>query len=114
MSITGDFIRILAQAIDIAGDAFGTPKAALVRQGLDKTTAAAVVKIGKIYFGSTNAPRMQERARDAARQAGHTFRSLQAIESQVAKLEKKAYAWRLREELVPLGPDITQTTRIRN
>lgn len=108
MSITGDFIRILSQAIDIAGDAFGTPKAALVRQGLDKTTAAAVVKIGTIYFGSTNAPRMQERARDAARAAGHTFRSLQAIESQVAKLEKKAYAWRLREELVPLGPDITR------
>ena len=47
---------------------------------------------------------MQERARDA----GHTFRSLQAIESQVAKLEKKAYAWRLREELAPLGPDITR------
>lgn|GEM_PF-2849463 len=108
MSITGDFIRILAQAIDIAGDAFGTPKAVLVCRGLDATTAAAVVKIGNIYFGSTNAPRMQQRARDAAREAGHTFRSLQAIESQVAKLEKKAYAWRLREELAPLGPDITR------
>lgn len=33
---------------------------------------------------------MQQRARDAAREAGHTFRCLQAIESQVAKLEKKA------------------------
>ncbi|OFO47708.1 HNH endonuclease signature motif containing protein, partial [Corynebacterium sp. HMSC073D01] len=106
MSIAGDYIRVLAQAIDVAEELYGVSKAALVRRGIDSVNASHITKIANIYFGHCGAPRKQERAREAARQAGHTFRSLMAIESQVAKLEKKAYAWRVREELTPLGTDI--------
>ena len=107
VSIAGDYIRVLAEAIDVAEELYGVSKAALVRRGIDSVNASHITKIANIYFGHCGAPRKQERAREAARQAGHTFRSLMAIESQVAKLEKKAYAWRVREELTPLGADIT-------
>ena len=96
----------LSQAMVIAGEAFGMSQKALVRVGYDKTTARMIKKLAGIYYGRTNNPRRQERARSTARETGCSFASLQAIERFVAKLPKK-HAWKIREALVPLGRDIT-------
>ncbi|MGS2664318.1 HNH endonuclease signature motif containing protein [Corynebacterium glucuronolyticum] len=101
-----DFASTFAQAMVIAEQAFGMSKKALIGLGFDPTQASDIKKIADTYYGRASAPRRQERAREAARAAGHTFYSLKAIETQVAKLEKKKFAWRMREELIPLGRDI--------
>ena len=99
----------LSQAMVIAGEAFGMSQKALVRVGYDKTTARMIKKLAGIYYGRTNNPRRQERARSTARETGCSFASLQAIERFVAKLPKK-HAWKIREALVPLAVSYTHLT----
>ena len=99
--------ELLAQAMVVAGQAFGMSQKALVRAGYDKTTAHTIKKLADIYYGRCGAPRKQERSREKATDAGCSFASLQAIERFVAKLPKK-HAWTIREALVPFGRDITQ------
>ena len=107
MTALTDCAVFLSQAMVIAGEAFGMSKKALVQVGYDKTTAHTIHKLAGIYYGRTNNPRRQERARTTARETGCSFASLQAIERFVAKLPKK-HAWTIREALVVFGRDITQ------
>ncbi|MCT1442037.1 HNH endonuclease signature motif containing protein [Corynebacterium glucuronolyticum] len=98
--------ELLAQAMTVAGQAFGMSQKALVRLGYDKTTAHTIKKLSNIYYGRASAPQSQERSREKAKVAGCSFASLNAIERFVAKLPKK-FAWKIREALVPYGRDIT-------
>lgn len=91
--------QLAARAMDLLEAASGLSVSELVALGFDHPTAKNYVRLAEVYFGPTKSTRKQSDAREAARNAGHTFVTLELVEKHVRRLNDPTAAWGLRRTL---------------
>lgn len=78
----------------------GFDREAALRAGLNPTQVRAWERVHRAYYGSTNAPAQQARARDEAFESGKSLDQLAYIESRIAHVPDQRVRRELRLELL--------------
>lgn len=112
MTLLETHARLQARAIDLIAAAASVDVSDMRAMGYDAPAAAQLTRLARVYFGPTRARRKQRRAVDFARENGHTFNTLEAVEKHVRMLDDDTLAWNLRLTLCRETADYHHLLRV--